>query len=103
MRALTLTPNAPTVLITGGSTGIGLACARCFLRHGWNVSVFALPGPELNALTGEMLTTPGDITDQYARERAVERTLRRFDRIDVLINNAGVGLYSLPSTVPIDL
>src|SRR5579884_4000218 len=56
--------------------------------------------------TGErdgVLTTAGDITETGTRELLIARTIDRFARIDVLINNAGVGLYAPPSTVPIDL
>src|SRR6516165_9036085 len=84
-------------LITGGSMGIGAACVREFLSAGWKVSVIALPGLELDRLASSgVLTTAGDITCSQVRETVVERTLRIYGRIDVLINNAGIGLYALP-------
>ena len=90
-------------LITGGSIGIGAACVREFLSAGWKVSVTALPGLELDRLASSgVLTTAGDITCSQVRETVVERTLRIYGRIDVLINNAGIGLYALPTEVTLD-
>ncbi len=87
-------------LITGGSSGIGAACARSFLSRGWAVSVVALPGPELDRVEESgALVTSGDITFKEIRQKAVERTLQRYGRIDALINNAGVGLYAPPTEV----
>ncbi|HEY7389907.1 MAG TPA: SDR family NAD(P)-dependent oxidoreductase [Bryobacteraceae bacterium] len=90
-------------LITGGSSGIGLACVSKFLANGWNVSVLALPGSELDRLTQDgVLATAGDVTCAGTRQAAIERTLNVYGRIDVLINNAGVGLYSPATEVPVD-
>ena len=44
-------------------------------------------------------TTLGDVTSKETRETAVQRTLSAYGRIDVLINNAGVGLYGMPTEV----
>ena len=88
-------------LITGGSTGIGAACVRQFVGRGWEVSVLALPTADLDRLAApNVLTIAGDVTSGPVRKSAVEQTIARFGRIDVLINNAGVGLYALPSAVP---
>lgn len=91
-------------LITGGSEGLGRACVDQFRKRNWKVAVIALPGPELDNLAGDdVLAIPGDITQEQARADAVERTLQRFQRIDVLVNNAGVGLYAPPSTADVQL
>jgi short-subunit dehydrogenase len=95
-------PGDRVALVTGGSDGIGAACVRAFRAHGWSVSVAALPGRELDRQDGDnILTIGGDLALPPAREAAVERTLRRFGRIDVLVNSAGVGLFGVPSEVPL--
>ncbi len=82
------------ILITGGSGGIGAACAKAFRERGAKLSLTARSADRLQALAGdETLVTPGDITDPETRRRVVDRTLERFGQIDILINNAGVGLY----------
>jgi short-subunit dehydrogenase len=96
--------RSQVVLITGGSEGIGAACADLFARKGWRVSAVALPsdGFEEIARPG-VLPITGDICDESVRKMAVEKTLERFGAIDVLINNAGVGLYAAPSDASIPL
>jgi short-subunit dehydrogenase len=95
--------SAQVALVTGGSTGMGAACVCKFLAAGWKVSVVALPGFELDRLAAEgVLTTAGDLTCGPTREAAVERTLSMYGRLDVLINNVGIGLYALPTEVPIE-
>jgi NAD(P)-dependent dehydrogenase (short-subunit alcohol dehydrogenase family) len=96
---------APSVvLITGGSAGIGAACVREFLTAGWNVSVAALPDGNVDWLRSlDVVTTTGDITSEQTRKAAVDRTLTAYGRIDVLINNAGVGLYARATEVPSEL
>ena len=90
--------SEPVALITGGSAGIGAACARKFLAAGWKVSVLALPDSNMNWLKAAgVVTTAGDVTSEWDRESAVQRTLSAYGRIDLLINNAGVGLYATPS------
>src|SRR3989442_9055395 len=83
------------VLITGASEGIGAACAAEFRKRGARLSLTARSEDKLARVAGEGdLYTAGDITAEETRKRVVERTLERFGAIDILINNAGMGLYS---------
>jgi short-subunit dehydrogenase len=92
------------VLVTGGSRGIGAACVRAFHSAGWSVSTIALgPADEDTTHPHGVLTMHGDITQTRVRELAVKRTLNAFGRIDVLINNAGVGLYGPPAELSREL
>jgi short-subunit dehydrogenase len=97
-------PSSRVALITGASGGIGAACVRHFVNAGWQVSITALPGPDLERLAGPgVLITSGDITSEQVRQRIVAQTLNRFGRIDLLINNAGIGLYAGPTETRQDL
>jgi NAD(P)-dependent dehydrogenase (short-subunit alcohol dehydrogenase family) len=86
---------APTVLITGASSGIGLATAQVFQRQGWNVVATlrspASTPPVLTALD-RVLCLPLDVTQPETITAAIAQTLDRFSQLDVLINNAGYGL-----------
>jgi short-subunit dehydrogenase len=87
--------DGKVVIITGASEGIGAACAREFAGAGAKLSLAARSEEGLRRAGGaEALVTPGDLTAEDARQRVVERTLERFGRIDILINNAAVGFYA---------
>jgi NAD(P)-dependent dehydrogenase (short-subunit alcohol dehydrogenase family) len=90
-----------TVLITGCSSGFGLASAQLFARHGWNV-VATLRQPESAALTpsDSMLVTRLDVQDPASIASAFEAGAARFGQIDLVINNAGFGLFGLFETTP---
>lgn len=91
-----------TVLMSGGSRGIGLAIAVRAARDGANVAFIAktdepdprLPGTvhtaaaEIEAAGGEALPILGDIRDEEGVAKAVERTADRFGGIDIVVNNA---------------
>jgi short-subunit dehydrogenase len=95
--------DGKVVLITGASEGIGAACAAEFARCGAKLSLTARNEEGLIRAGGrDALVTPGDITDAGIRRRVVERTLERFGVIDILINNAGVGLYSPTWRAPVE-
>jgi short-subunit dehydrogenase len=87
--------DGKVVLITGASEGIGAACAAEFARHGAKLSLTARNEEGLVRAGGPgALVTAGDITGEETRRRVVDRTLERFGVIDILINNAAVGLYT---------
>jgi citronellol/citronellal dehydrogenase len=91
-----------TILMSGGSRGIGLAIAARAARDGARVALIAktadphpkLPGTiytaaeEIEAAGGEALPIVGDVRDAGAVEAAVAQTVERFGGIDIVVNNA---------------
>src|SRR5262245_44833203 len=84
----------PTVLITGGSAGIGKMAARLFASRGWNVAATARDPEKLSDLASPTVALFRlDVTDEASIAAAVLAALDRFGRIDVLVNNAGYGVF----------
>lgn len=95
--------DGKVALITGASEGIGAACAAEFARAGARLSLTARSEEGLRKAGGpDAVITPGDITEEDTRRRAVDRTLERFGAIDILINNAGMGFYCPSWRAPMD-
>ena len=94
------TPDA-VVVITGASSGIGRATALEFARHGHAVVLAARrEGPlqelaqECERVGGRSLAVPTDVTKEEAVQDLARRTVERFGRIDVWVNNAAVALFA---------
>jgi NAD(P)-dependent dehydrogenase (short-subunit alcohol dehydrogenase family) len=84
-----------TILITGCSSGYGLAAARLFLDRGWNVlATMRTPRPDLLPASERLRILPLDVTDRDA----IATTIADAGPIDVLVNNAGIG-----AAVPVEL
>ncbi|HZG25646.1 MAG TPA: SDR family oxidoreductase [Chitinophagaceae bacterium] len=85
-------------IITGGDSGIGRAVAVLFAKEGADVAIVYLSEEEDAKVTREhvekygrtCLTIPGDITDENFCNNAVARTVEKFGRIDILVNNAAM-------------
>lgn len=95
-----------TVVITGGSGGIGRGCAHAFADAGANIVIVSLPPDsippvveEVKARGVEGLGIAADISKADEVEKMVKSTLAAFGRIDVLLNIAG-GSYSRNPFVP---
>jgi NAD(P)-dependent dehydrogenase (short-subunit alcohol dehydrogenase family) len=84
-------------LITGADSGIGRAVAALFAREGADVAiVYLCEHDDANFTKGivekegrRAITIAGDVGDKQFCERAVQQTIDRFGRLDVLVNNAG--------------
>jgi short-subunit dehydrogenase len=87
-------------ILTGASSGIGLELAKELARRGVRQVLTARREDRLRdlerevaTLGGEAVAIPGDITDVTLRRRLVETARERFGGLDVLINNAGMGVF----------
>jgi short-subunit dehydrogenase len=85
-----------TVVVSGGSRGLGLLIAREFVRRGARVAILARDAQELQRAEqslrrqgGEVLAIACDVTDQQQVENALKGVREHFGPIDILINNAG--------------
>ena len=80
------------VLITGGSKGIGLACAKAFIAEGAKVALVSRSKENLDkakASLPEAYVIPADLVDAAAAASMVERVEKEFGAIDILVNSAG--------------
>ena len=93
-----------TVLVTGCSSGFGLATAALFLARGWNVvATMRSPKPMLFEESDRLLVTALDVTDPESVSDALAEGIARFGQIDVVVNNAGVGLFGAAEATPDDV
>jgi NAD(P)-dependent dehydrogenase (short-subunit alcohol dehydrogenase family) len=86
-----------TVLVTGGSRGLGLVLAREFAEEGANVVICARDPAELEKARADLagrgasvFAFPCDVTDRAQVKELIQVVRRRFGGVDVLVNNAGV-------------
>ncbi|MFP6872606.1 MAG: glucose 1-dehydrogenase, partial [Verrucomicrobiales bacterium] len=88
--------DGKVAVVTGAGRGIGRGCALGFAEAGASVVCAARTVEQIDetvALAGELgvesLAVPCDVSDAEQRQNLVDRTLERFGRLDVLVNNAG--------------
>ncbi|MER6948466.1 oxidoreductase [Nonomuraea sp. NPDC000554] len=94
---------AKICLITGASSGIGNATALELMRAGHTVYGAARRMAKMDALRGAGgHVLPMDVTNEADLERVVHTVLDEQGRIDVLVNNAGIGVYGAAEDVPME-
>lgn len=76
-----------TILMTGGSQGIGRGLVDHFLECGWNVAAVDV---QKMVSADRLEFIQGDVSQESTAELAVQKTVERFGRIDALVNNAGI-------------
>jgi 3-oxoacyl-[acyl-carrier protein] reductase len=87
-------------VITGGSSGIGLAVAVALLREGMRIVIAARDSKRLKkasdhlkTLGGIVLALPTDVSVEEQVEALHRQTVDRFEKVDLLVNNAGIGQW----------
>jgi short-subunit dehydrogenase len=98
------------IIITGGSSGIGRACALAFGKAGGKVVISARNtqkldevGRELAAAGIDYLAVTGDVSKEADCVRLIEETVARFGKIDVMLNNAGISMRALFQDVDLNV
>jgi short-subunit dehydrogenase len=98
-----------TIVITGASSGFGRGAAQELAEQGANVVVAARRGDVLDSLVAEITAAGGtavpvttDVSDPEAVARLADKAIERFGRIDVWVNNVGIGAIGLFWDIPIE-
>ncbi|HKB13847.1 MAG TPA: SDR family oxidoreductase [Vicinamibacterales bacterium] len=89
-------------LVTGGSRGIGLAIARALVAEHVNVAITGRDDAHLSSArpaieaagSGSVETLKADVRRYAEVQRAIDAVVSRFGRLDIVINNAGVGIFT---------
>jgi len=88
--------NMKTLVISGGSSGIGKATASLFAERGWRVFELSRHGQSVTGdglpVTGEIIHIFCDVCSEESTRAAIAEVLRQTERIDVVISNAGYGI-----------
>jgi len=96
-----MSPDKKTAIITGGSTGIGFGIAAALVQSDFNVTITSRSGERaLEAAEklkkigdGDVLGVEADVRKLTDQEEAVRQTLEKWGRIDLVVANAGVGIF----------
>jgi NADP-dependent 3-hydroxy acid dehydrogenase YdfG len=90
------TTQQPVAIVTGASSGIGLAVTQALLERGWRVVGTSRTITSSKDLTpsAHLLLVDGDVSKKETALKVVDAALKHFRRIDLLVNNAGIYLLS---------
>ncbi len=98
--------NDKVAVVTGASAGLGLAFARALVAKGAQVFGLSRRPEKLEAIRDELgerfHPLPCDVTDEVQVKRAFEAVKREAGRLDILINNAGLGKFGRVDELPVD-
>jgi len=106
--------SGKTALVTGGSAGIGLACARALVAEGVDVAIVGRSAERLagaaavlhevarsrGGVAPRVLTIAADLSQSDGVDRAARETLAAFGRVDILVNNAGAAMGGTFTALP---
>jgi len=88
-------------IITGAGKGIGQGIARVFVKYGarvvvadWDEEAGAKTAEELRQSGGDAIFVRCDVSNEEQVKALVEATLAHYDRLNILVNNAGIGVYT---------
>jgi 3-oxoacyl-[acyl-carrier protein] reductase len=96
--------NGRVAIVTGAASGIGRACAQVFAREGAQVLAVDLPGTgiaEAHKGHDRIATLEKSVADEDAAEAIVGGAVKRFGKLDILMNNAGVASNGLAEAMTI--
>lgn len=102
-------PSARAAIVTGGASGIGLACAEALVRAGWQVGILDRDEKALARARKRfgnnraVRVAPLDVTDEPAAIAAVNAMAEAFGRLDGVVNSAGIGADVPALDTPVDL
>jgi NAD(P)-dependent dehydrogenase (short-subunit alcohol dehydrogenase family) len=95
-----MTPGSKTAIVTGAGSGIGRAVATALLKEGYNVGLAGRRREPLDetarAAPERALAVPTDVAQPQSVRALFEAVKRRFGRVDLVFNNAGVGAPGIP-------
>jgi len=101
--------NGKVVVVTGGSKGIGLACARAFLAEGGRVAIVSRSPANLDAAlrdlaapAGVLISVPCNLTEKTGAKAMAAEVERRLGPAEVLVNSAGAAKRYLPEELNAD-
>jgi NAD(P)-dependent dehydrogenase (short-subunit alcohol dehydrogenase family) len=88
-----MTQTTRVALVTGGASGIGRAIARNLIAADWSVGIVDVAKEKMRGsfpASARVVLIAGDIGEERTAARAVETLVKRFDRLDAVVSNAGI-------------